>query len=91
MQGTTFSGASTSETRAPEPPSGIGGGEEKMKCSFCGKEIKKGTGVMFVKKDGTIFNFCSSKCEKNTLKLKRNPRNTKWTNEHHKIKKGKGE
>ncbi len=58
-----------------------------MNCSFCGKEIKKGIGVMFVKKDGTIFNFCSSKCEKNQLKLKRNPRNTKWTKEYHKQKK----
>ncbi len=42
---------------------------------------------MFVKKDGTTFNFCSSKCEKNLLKLKRNPRNTKWTKEYHKQKK----
>jgi large subunit ribosomal protein L24e len=58
-----------------------------MNCSFCGKAIKKGTGIMFIKKDGTIFNFCSRKCEKNLLKLKRNPRNTKWTKEHHKIKK----
>jgi len=58
-----------------------------MNCSFCGKTIKKGTGIMFVKKDGTTFNFCSRKCEKNLLKLKRNPRNTKWTNEYHKIKK----
>ncbi len=61
----------------------------KVNCSFCGKEIKKGTGTMFVKKDGTTFNFCSSKCEKNLLKLKRNPRKIKWTKEYHKIKKAK--
>jgi len=60
-----------------------------MNCSFCGKAIRKGTGTMFVKKDGTTFTFCSSKCEKNLLKLKRNPRKIKWTNEHHKIKKAK--
>ncbi|MEM5782605.1 MAG: 50S ribosomal protein L24e, partial [Candidatus Aenigmatarchaeota archaeon] len=38
-----------------------------MKCSFCGNEIEKGTGTMFVKNDGKIFFFCSSKCEKNML------------------------
>jgi len=58
-----------------------------MNCSFCGKEMKKGTGLLYVKKDGTTFRFCSSKCEKNLLKLKRNPRNIKWTKEHHKQKK----
>ena len=48
-------------------------------CSFCDNEIKKGTGKIFVKKDGKILNFCSMKCEKNTLKLKRKPLNIKWT------------
>ncbi len=60
-----------------------------MDCIFCGKNIKKGTGLMYVKKDGTIYNFCSSKCEKNLIKLKRNPRKVKWTKEHHKTKKAK--
>lgn len=41
--------------------------------------MKPGTGKMFVKNDGTIFYFCSSKCEKNMLKLKRIPRKVKWT------------
>jgi large subunit ribosomal protein L24e len=49
-----------------------------MKCSFCGKEIEKGTGVMFVKNDGRIFYFDSSKCEKNMLKLRREPARVKW-------------
>jgi len=49
------------------------------KCSFCGYEIEKGTGTLFVQKDGKILNFCSSKCEKNMLKLKRKPRKLKWT------------
>ena len=48
-------------------------------CSFCGKEIEIGTGKMFVKRDGKIFYFCSRKCEKNMLELKRNPRKLKWT------------
>jgi large subunit ribosomal protein L24e len=48
-------------------------------CTFCGSEIEPGTGKMFVKRDGTIFYFCSSKCEKNQIKLKRVPRRTEWT------------
>ncbi len=48
------------------------------KCSFCGKEIEKGTGVMFIKNDGKVFYFDSSKCEKNMLKLGREPARTRW-------------
>ena len=57
-------------------------GEDKhnsRRCSFCGKEIEPGTGIMYVKNDGSILWFCSSKCWKNMLKLKRNPRKYKWT------------
>jgi large subunit ribosomal protein L24e len=66
------------------------------KCSFCGSEIKLGSGKMFVKKEGTVFFYCDSKCEKNHTELFRNPVNTKWTEAHHKLKvttlsaKGKG-
>jgi len=49
-----------------------------MKCSFCGSELEPGTGLMFVKKDGKIFYFDSSKCEKNMLKLRREPSKVKW-------------
>jgi large subunit ribosomal protein L24e len=52
---------------------------EKRICSFCGYEIEPGTGKMFVRRDGRIFYFCSRKCEKNMLELKRNPRKLKWT------------
>jgi len=55
-------------------------------CSFCGKSIENGTGKMFVKKDGKILYFDSSKCEKNLLKLERKPRNFKWTTAYKKIK-----
>ena len=58
-----------------------------MKCSFCGKELEKGTGVMLVKKDGKIFYFDSSKCEKNMLKLGREPERTKWVAKKVKVKK----
>jgi len=57
-----------------------------VRCTFCGDNISKGTGKMFVKKDGKIFYFCSNKCEKNTFKLKRKPRTTKWTAEYRKEK-----
>lgn len=49
-----------------------------MKCSFCQQEIEKGTGKMFVKTDAKIFYFCSRRCEKNMLKLKRNPKKVNW-------------
>lgn len=49
------------------------------KCSFCGTELKVGTGKMYVKKDAKILYFCSRKCEKNMLDLGRKGRETKWT------------
>jgi len=49
------------------------------KCSFCKTDIEKGTGKIYVKKDGKILHFCSRKCEKNMLKLKRKPAKFKWT------------
>ena len=58
------------------------------KCDFCKVIIPAGTGKKYVKKDGKIFNFCSNKCEKNMLKLKRKSRTTKWTKEYEQVKKG---
>ncbi len=55
-------------------------------CSFCGKEIEPGTGKMYVKKDGTVLTFCSSKCEKNMIKLNRKPRKVEWTKDYRKEK-----
>nr|MDO8063298.1 50S ribosomal protein L24e [Candidatus Freyrarchaeum guaymaensis] len=48
-------------------------------CSFCGKDIEPGTGIQYVKRDGSVLRFCSSKCRKSMLKLKRKPRKFKWT------------
>jgi large subunit ribosomal protein L24e len=59
------------------------------KCSFCGQEFPPGTGIMYVKNDGSIFWFCSSKCRKNSLKLRRDPRKLKWTAYFGKEEKGK--
>jgi len=48
-------------------------------CTFCGENIALGTGTMYVKDDGRVFNFCGKKCQKNQLKLNRNPVHIKWT------------
>lgn len=50
-----------------------------VECSYCGKEIKKGTGKVFVRENGSVLNFCSNKCEQNMLKLGRDARKFKWT------------
>ena len=50
-----------------------------MHCSFCGFEIPKGKGIMYVRANGTVLYFCSSKCKKNALKLRRKGRDWKWT------------
>ena len=47
-------------------------------CSFCTKGLEKGGGMMIVQKTGRIYWFCSKKCEKNSMKLKRDPRKFKW-------------
>ncbi len=52
---------------------------ERRVCAFCGNEIEPGTGRMYVKVDGTTFNFCKNKCLKNMIKLRRVPRRTAWT------------
>jgi len=51
----------------------------KHVCSFCGREIEPGTGKMYVLKNGTVLYFCSSKCQKNMIKLHRVPRRVRWT------------
>lgn len=33
-----------------------------MKCSYCSKEIEKGTGFAYVRKAGVIRYFCSKRC-----------------------------
>ncbi|MCX8175838.1 MAG: 50S ribosomal protein L24e [Candidatus Bathyarchaeota archaeon] len=58
-------------------------------CSFCGKEYPQGMGLMYVKNNGEILWFCSSKCRKNSLKLRRDSRKLKWTVYYGKEIKGK--
>jgi large subunit ribosomal protein L24e len=56
---------------------------EKM-CFFCGNEIMPSRGIALIKNDGVIQHFCSSKCRKNSLDLKRDPRKYKWTKKYKK-------
>ena len=51
-------------------------------CSFCNNPVVSGSVTMFVKNDGSVLWFCSSKCKKNLLVLKRDPRKLKWTKKY---------
>ena len=62
---------------------------ERRNCSFCGQEIEPGTGKMYIKKDGTVYNFCTNKCYKNMVQLGRVPRTTEWTKAFYKEKEAK--
>lgn len=48
-----------------------------MRCSYCGKEIKSGYGIIFARDRGEVFYFCSKKCKVNWQYRK--PQKTKWT------------
>ncbi len=54
----------------------------KRQCSFCAGEVEPGTGTMFVKRDGSVFFFCSSSCRKQQLHLGRVGHRLKWTRAH---------
>jgi len=51
---------------------------ETYTCTFCGEPVEPGTGKMYVRKDGSIFYFCSTKCQ-NNYDLGRVPRRVEWT------------
>lgn len=57
-----------------------------VKCSFSGNEIPPGRGRMYVRKDGRVLYFDSSKSFKNFLKLGRKPRSISWTQDGRKAK-----
>ncbi len=58
---------------------------KKLICSFCGKEIEPGRGIMFVKNTGEIYYFCSSKCYKYMIELRKDKRKVKWVRKRMKI------
>ncbi|MFD1515591.1 50S ribosomal protein L24e [Halomarina rubra] len=47
-------------------------------CDYTGEEIEPGTGVMYVKNDGSVLHFVNSKAEKNYL-MGREARDLEWT------------
>ena len=49
-----------------------------MQCSYCKREFSPGTGFTFIYKAGKVARFCSRKCEKHLLILKRKPQDMKW-------------
>lgn len=55
-------------------------------CTFCDIKIPQGTEKIFVRNDGRLYFFCSSKCEKNLIKLNRIPREVRWTGDYKKFK-----
>lgn len=48
-------------------------------CSFCGSPIEAGTGKMYIRRDATVYHFCSSKCQRNQVELGRVNRHVRWT------------
>ncbi|MDE1819307.1 MAG: hypothetical protein KGJ23_03185 [Euryarchaeota archaeon] len=63
----------------------------KRQCSFCAGEIEPGRGVMFVKRDGSVFYFCSGTCRKHQLTYHRVGHQWKWTRAHAlKVEQAKG-
>jgi len=52
---------------------------KEQTCAFCASSIEPGTGMMYVKNDGSILWFCTRKCRISMLDFKRNPRKLKWT------------
>jgi len=45
-----------------------------MKCSYCTREIEKGSGIMYVRKIGTIKYYCSDRCYKYDVIYKKKQR-----------------
>ena len=50
-----------------------------MNCTFCGDAIEQGTGKMYIKKDGSVYHFCTAKCQANQVELGRINRHVRWT------------
>jgi large subunit ribosomal protein L24e len=56
----------------------------EAKCSFCGRDMPPGTGLKYIKNDGSVLWFCSKKCRVSMLEHKRDPRKYKWTEKYRK-------
>ncbi len=47
-------------------------------CSYCGRPIPPGYGLMYVRVDGVVLRFCSRKCFVSMVKMGRNPQKQAW-------------
>lgn len=54
-----------------------------VKCGFCGKEEDFHKGIHLIRNEGVVSYFCSSKCRRNALNLKRDRRKVRWTEAFH--------
>lgn len=48
------------------------------RCSFCKQNYEFPYGLTLILNDGNILYFCSSKCRKNLLHLKRDNKKVNW-------------
>lgn len=48
------------------------------RCSFCKKTYEFPRGLTLILNDGNILYFCSSKCRRNQLKLRRDSKKVNW-------------
>ena len=62
-----------------------------MKCAYCSAEIKKGTGTMFVYNTGLIKYYCSSRCFKNDVQMKRKFNRKEARDKRHEAQKQKAQ
>jgi len=58
------------------------------KCSFCGREQEDFMGTYLLKNDGSTNYYCSAKCHKSHLKLKRDRKKVSWTEAYRNVHKG---
>jgi large subunit ribosomal protein L24e len=56
------------------------------KCVFCGREEPPYKGVHLITNDGSMNFYCSSKCRRNALNLKRDKKRLKWTEAYRIVK-----
>lgn len=59
------------------------------RCSFCKKNYEFPKGLSLILNDGNILYFCSSKCRRNQLHLKRDSKKVNWVRKQ-KVASGSG-
>jgi large subunit ribosomal protein L24e len=63
---------------------------EHRTCDYTGEDIEPGTGIMYVKNDGTVLHFVDSKAEKNYF-MDRDPRDLEWIHDESQVPEGSEE